>query len=74
MQERRSHLPAHLDLPILIPCNTPVEQQKAHHHHHHSYHLQLILPRHPPLSLALLWQQERFRVLISLLLDGVLVS
>ncbi|KIK41945.1 hypothetical protein CY34DRAFT_174389 [Suillus luteus UH-Slu-Lm8-n1] len=59
-QERRSQLPAHLDLPILIP--------------HHHQHLQLILPRHPPLSPVLLGQQEQFRVLISLLLDGGLVS
>jgi hypothetical protein len=71
-RERRNQLPAHLDLPILIPRNNPAEQHKAHHHHH-SCRLQLLLPRHPPLSPVLLGQQEHFRVLISLLLDGALV-
>jgi hypothetical protein len=69
-QERRSQLPAYLDLPILIPHNNPAEQHKVHHRHH----LQLLLPRHPPLSLVLLEQQEQFCVLISPVLDGALVS
>jgi hypothetical protein len=67
-QKRRSQLPAHLDL-----RNNLAEQRKVHHHRH-GYHLKLLLPRHPPLSLALLGQQEQFRPLISPVLDGALLS
>jgi hypothetical protein len=65
-QERRNQLPAHLDL-----RNNLAEKHKAHHHRR-GY--QLLPPRHPPLSLVLLGQREQFRVLISLVLDGALVS
>ncbi|KIK41488.1 hypothetical protein CY34DRAFT_202097 [Suillus luteus UH-Slu-Lm8-n1] len=60
-QKRRNQLPAHLDLPILIPRNNPAKQRKTHYR---SYHLQLPLPRHFLLSLVLLVQQEQFRILI----------
>jgi hypothetical protein len=72
-QERKRQLPAHLDLPILIPRNNLAKQHKVYHPHH-SCHLRLLLPRRFLLSLVPLGQWEQSRVLISLVLDGALVS
>ncbi|KAG2757836.1 hypothetical protein P692DRAFT_20824660, partial [Suillus brevipes Sb2] len=64
---------------VEVPCtagkprNNLAEQRNAQHHHY-GYHLQLLPPRHPPLSLVLLGQQEQYRLLISLVLDGALLS
>ncbi|KAG1849491.1 hypothetical protein F4604DRAFT_1810542 [Suillus subluteus] len=70
--ERRSWLPAHLDLPILIPRNNPAEQHKTYHHHH-SKHIPLPLLRHFPQLLVPRGQWEHPRVLIPPLLNGGLV-
>jgi hypothetical protein len=69
MQERRSQLPAHLDLPILIPHNNLMQQPRAHHHRHSNHLPQLLLP----LSLVPRGQQGQPHVLISPVVDGVLV-